>query len=416
MKRPVIAMLGLLLGWTGDAVAQTPLRGEDGNNRFFIVDKSGPEVFASAGATRPDRGPNVGLGDFVFALAETDDRIQVCRVSRGDVVEEVGWMNRSDLLEQRTGALTVGEAIQQGLEVVRFGLEGSFNTSNTLPFRVVTQPERRTVLRGRPGTPDGEEESAPGVASWRWYYAFDREVVDGTTWLLLGDRPRVLNGETYDDTEENGPREFIRGWAPLDEMTIWATNLALELNTDPVAVTERLEGAGPATVYALRHLRAQPLWQEELEELWGRDGRGRPDMAGRVETDPVGLGPEFPRLVLMQRVEGDLQVASAASTRPGVSPAEINRIRREVAVVAESLRKADIVFVVDATGSMAKAMRETIGLLRRLGENLRVFVEEGVPIEIVLPGGRTQVISTALDLRVSVIGFQDMNDGRRRGL
>ena len=416
MRPALFVALALMVGLVCQAMAQTPMRRDSDNlHRFFIVKKSGVPVFGSAEATRPERGRSVSLGDFFFALDERGDRVLLCVFSE-ETAEEVGWVSRTDVLEQRTRALTVGEAIEQGLTVRRFDLDGSFNSSNALPLRVVTQPERGTVLKGRPGASEDEDNPGPGVFSWRWYYVYDQVVADdGKRWLLLADQPELLVGKAFDHTKWSGPRDLIRGWAPLEEMTLWATNLAIELNTEPIAVTERIEEDDPSTVYNEPHLQAEHLWGEELDELWGEGGRGRPELAHMVSTDPVGLGPNFPRLSVLDRLDGYLEVASAASSRPGLSASAIGQLQRDVLTAAETLRKADVVFVVDATGSMRKAMRETIGLLRRVGDEMRKYQESGVPRTIALPGGRTEEISTALSQRVSVIGFQDVNDSRRAG-
>ena len=224
-------------------------------------------------------------------------------------------MNRSDLMEQRTRGLTVGEGIQRGLRVVGNDLDGWFNSVDGRPLRVVTQPGRGTVLRGSPEAAGGEVPRSD-VSSWRWYYVFDSEVVDGRTWVLLAETPVVLNGMAFAHTEESGPRDLIRGWAPLDEVTIWATHVALELNTDPEVVARRVRQSDPARVYASRFPQAQPLWEERLDVLWD-EGRPRRDLAGVISTDPVGVGPTFPRLAVMQRVDGSLQVAGGGVVGTG---------------------------------------------------------------------------------------------------
>ena len=351
------------------------------------------------------------LGDVVFALGERANRVHVCTISRGGYVEDVGWMDRADLLEQQTRALTVGDGIQQGLEVVPFDLEGRLNSIDALPLRVVSQRVRGTMLQGRPGAGGAEDNPDRGVVSWPWHYVYDQELVDGRTWLLLGHTPSMRAGIGFEHSEVSGPHAVLRGWAPLDETRVWATNLFLELNTDGARVAHRVANDEPATVYAAAGAQAGRVWVEPLEELWGTNGEGRPEIGDMVSTDPLGLGPHFPRLAVLGR-EGDyLHVASAAYSGLGVSPSAVGRMRRAALSAVQTLRRVDVVFVVDATGvRMAEAMEETIGFLRRSGD----FVY-GVPVEATLPGGRTEVVSTASDVRVSVIGFQDMNDARRVG-
>ena len=418
MKLRLLVAFLLLPALAGEAPADEHepefLRQDDGSHRFLIVDKSDAPVFGTADAATPERGREVALGDFFFALAENEERILVARY---EPLEEVGWMNKSDLLEGDGQALTVAEGMDLGLEndIRTYDLEGSFGADNVLFLRVVTQPEQQTRLRGRPG---GGEVIGNPILSWRWYYVFDREEVDGETWLLLAEQRAILAGSTFEDTHEEGPRQLLRGWAPLEEMTIWATNLALELNTDPHAVTRRVADNDPATVSYSIHRQARPVWQEPLASFWAAGGT-RPELSDMVATDPLGIGPYYPRVAIMQAAEGNLQVASVASMGDQINPSTIGKIQRQIRYAVRSLLSADVVFVVDATGSMRPAIRETKALVDEVGKALRQFQETGVATTLSLPGGRREVFSNNLDIRVSIIGFQDTREvvaeRRRRG-
>ena len=419
-------------------------REDSGGKRFFIVDKAGSPVFGSTEAAVREPGRSVELGAFFFALEETEARVRLCTVSRSGNVEDVGWMNRADLLEQRTRAWSVGEGIQQGLDVVRSSLEERFRAADALPLRVIGQPERGTVLQGRPGTDAVEDDRDLAVGRARGYYVYDREVVNGRTWVLLGEGPRVLVGDLFEHTEETAPREIIRGWAPVDEMTIWASRFAIELNTDPVRVAQRVRNEDPATVYATPRRQARPLWVEELEALWGSNGAGRPELSNMVSTDPVGLVcPDFPRLMVMQGLEDYLQVASFAASVPGVqgltelaignaarraglSPEDIaglgsvvyyeGYVRESAVVFPESSGEQDAGpahwrLRVLVSENEAHLLRETLedvaaGLSAALSEDTRVWLED-----IFGDVGRRELIAGVI-LRVldQVIGFDRFRD------
>ena len=196
MKTLVGVLLWLSCACAGVASAQPePLRaGEE--RRFFVVDKSGAPVFGTSDAAAPEPGREAALGDFFFALEETPTRVLVAQYPP---VREVGWMRKADLLEQRTHALRVSEGVAQGLQVESVDLDGALNASNVLFLRVVTQPERRVALRGRPG---GEAGAGEKLDTWRWFYAYDLEKVGGRTWVLLGERPRMLAGWVWERTDE----------------------------------------------------------------------------------------------------------------------------------------------------------------------------------------------------------------------
>ena len=201
----------------------------------------------------------------------------------------------------------MSEGVEQGLpgEIAPVDLDGALNANNVL-LRVVTQPERRVRLSGRPGR-GGESDER--LERGRWFYAFDMETFDGKTWVLVADQQRMLTGSLVEDTLQAGPRRVLRGWAPLDHFTVWATNLALELNTDPLAVARRLHDASPAVIYASRHPQSEIIhWVEPITSFWSA-ASPHP----KVRTDPVGLDPFFPRLPVLQTVLGQFEVAFAAS-------------------------------------------------------------------------------------------------------
>ena len=66
-----------------------------------------------------------------------------------------------------------------------------------------------------------------------------------------------------------------------------------------------------------------------------------------------------------------------------------------------------MVFVIDATRSMNDAIDATMDLVREIGGALEAYLAEGRSTSIELLSGEVLEISDAMDIRVSVIGFQD---------
>ena len=99
--RALILLLGVLLSvsaeFVGIASAQSePLREASGERSFYVVDKSHAPVFGSSDAVKPEPGREAKLGDFFFAVEETESRVLVARYPP---VHELGWMEKSDLLQ-----------------------------------------------------------------------------------------------------------------------------------------------------------------------------------------------------------------------------------------------------------------------------------------------------------------------------
>ena len=230
-------------------------------HRYFVADKDAPVFDGAEGEARIGA---ISMGTVYFGLEETAERVRLATYMTGDEgrPSPVGWADKENLLENRYRALSLGDARERGLST-RIGMtEGVVRESDGLHLRVVTQPDRRTPISKVPG---GEADER--VFSWRWYYPFDTEVIDGKVWALLSRKPMVFSAhEVLLATGRDDFQRAFAGWAPLDEMTIWATQLALEVNTAPDAVEARRRS--PATVYATNRDDGAPMWVEPWEEWY----------------------------------------------------------------------------------------------------------------------------------------------------
>lgn len=429
-------VLALLAGFTGQALAQSgdteaaeiprlrDIRSvqpqapgaecsrESGSRRsslLFVVDKAGAPIFATADAAIAQGGETLRLGKLLFADDVRADcaRVRVFTLTSDSVVGRVGWMRIEDLLVERRSAVEIGQAIAEGLPVERSNVDGGFNEGNALKLRFVTVPELRVKLGARPGDDGGEE-----LATFRWFYVYDIEQHDGEAWGLMGETARLFPEGAIEDTDATAG-ELLLGWVPLSELQIWATNLALEINTHPDAVAQRRERGRGARVLELRHAGSRLNYDEPLDYFWP-EGEVNPDVRGEVDFDPYGIAPEFPRLAVVQAYPEHIAVASAGSRDDELSPSSIGRIRRKVNNVARDLQKVDIVFVLDTTGSMRAAIERTRDFIAEINADMRAAASSGGSTVVDFGMIGEIEISTNLDIAVSLIGFQDVPPPGRR--
>ena len=377
----------------------------EGSSLLFVVDKAGAPIFATADAATAQGGEALRLGKLLFADDVRSDcaRVRVFTLTSDSVVGRVGWMRTEDLLVERRSAVEIGQAIAEGLPVERSNVDGGFNEGNALKLRFVTVPQLRVKLGGRPGDDGGEE-----LATFRWFYVYDIEQHDGEAWGLVGETARLFPDGTIEDTDATAGERRLLGWAPLSELQIWATNLVLEINTHPDAVAQRRERGHGARVLALRHAGSRIIYDEPLDYFWP-EGAVNPALRGEVDFDPYGIAPEFPRLAVVQAYPEHIAIASAGSRDDKLSPSSIGRIRRKVNNVARDLQKVDIIFVLDTTGSMKRAIERTRDFIADINADMRAAASSGGSTVVDLGMIGEIEISTNLDIAVSLIGFQDVS-------
>ena len=313
-----------------------------------------------------------------FGIDETSERVLVGHVYDACPWQEVGWIRKADLLESRRRGLSIGdfnelnERVGVALEVSFSSARGGLVGHEHRLLRVVNQPERGSRLGSRPGD---DTKSKLVFDDWRWYYVYDLEVHEGAPWLLVGDTSSIMYDWISEDTrKQEGPRRVLLGWLPAETVSIWASNLVLELNTNPSAVQYRVRFKQPAVVLCVKEgtqgsggptaekrcrrddgSEEKYAWTEPIDEMWNRRGtEARESYKKVLDIDPRGLDPTVPRLHIVQVWEGDyLEVASSSSTsNERLSLSDIAQLKFDVQQASDDLRKVDIVFVVDSTGSM----------------------------------------------------------------
>ena len=373
---------------------------------LFVVDKAGAPIFESADYAAAQVGESFPIGKHLFADDVRADcgRMRVLELSSDGVPTPVGWMRMDDLLVDWPSAMDIGRAIRQGLAVERPTIDSGINEGNGLKLHFVTKPGPPVMLGVRPGDDSGE--ALPAVPSF--LYVYDIEQQGGAAWGLMGKPAGLpLKNQWREYTDATVAERQLLGWVALSKLQMRATNLALELNTHPDAVAHRFARGHGAQVMAARHGGAKVIYQEPLDHFWA-EGEANPMLEDEVDFDPFGIGPGFPRFAVVDAHPGYLAVSSAASRVNTLSVSDIGRIRRKLQRVAIDLRKVDIVFVLDTTGSMRGAIESTHDFLAQVSERMKSVdspggtrvVDLGVAGELGLPSN--------LDLAVSLIGFQDI--------
>lgn len=362
--------------------------------RYFVADKDTPVFDASDGGRRVN---TVYMGNLYFGSEEAPDRVRLATYRRGDGVLLVGWVDKESLLENSTRSLSLDDARKRELYVHVGELRSALRENNALHLRVVTQPDRRTGISKSPGG-----VAVKDILSWRWYYVFDTEEVDGRTWGLLSRRANVLEADrTLTTTDVSRFRDAFVGWAPLDEMTIWATQLVLEVNTAKEAVAARKRDMSPAKVYAIDRSASKVMWKEPLDD-WYRPG-------ALVQRDPQGVGHSVSRLVVIQPLEGGyVEVASSALRKGDVSSSMVDKLREGLQGAIDELMEVNIALVFDATGSMVDDIESTKRLFRKISRRMREAMSSGRGESIDEVGILDDVkLNFDLVINLSIIGFKD---------
>ncbi|MBF0235750.1 MAG: hypothetical protein HQK65_22345 [Desulfamplus sp.] len=375
-------------------------------NRFFIINRTPVNVFSTAEGTETVQS-SVKLGQFFFGKQETESRVLLgeYRIEGENKrwTNELGWIEKNNLLIDRINPLTVGDAINKGLKVKHADTPNGLSPQNALYLRCVTQPERLLKPGGLPGDASGKV-----INTWTWYSVYDVAEHDGKQWILAGTEPNLAPSDILDDTNEPGPQTILLGWLPLEKMTIWASNLVIELNTSPEAVSYRVLNQKPAVVLSERDKQSTQMYKEPLESLWP-EGNENSLYTDSVRLDPIGLDPDFPRSVIVQAWDdGFIEVASAASLGTDIKESTLLEIKRGLRKIMDDLKKVDFTFVVDATGSMGNEIRTVSEFLQTLSNELKNLQQTGAPVAIPFPNGDSLELTTNLNIVISLVSFIDI--------
>ena len=392
-----IALMFVLVtdGATRENRASRLLTDNSGSNRFFIVDKNSSPVYATLDKSVLTESRPI-MGEIYFAIEETDTRVLVGFYGPW---RDIGWMNKQDLLDNISLPVTLGGLRRKGEELGFDAKIAEYNKvadgsrrNDALFVRALTQPERQATLGLFPG-----DKSGGVLKVWGWHYVFDVEIYDGVPWILMGKISTMFGtgGRPSNSSDRSSKLNFV-GWVPLDHVSIWATNIALELNTHKDSIAYRVRKNAPATIFQHRVANSNVdnlSWVEPLKLLYGKMGETK---TKEVQADPKGLAPEYPRMVVFDRVDSYTRVATGVSTTGGLTFSEISRARAQRDNMRQMARSVDVVFLIDQSGSMNDDIVEVRNTLTSLVFELK---------KVVLEDLRADDPYLQLEVNVSVVGY-----------
>ncbi|MCP4351534.1 MAG: VWA domain-containing protein [Desulfobacterales bacterium] len=286
-------------------------------------------------------------------------------------------------------------------------------------------------------------------------------------WYLVGVGSDLFLVPHVQDTSSfaEEARKRLLGWIPEDQVMPWVSNVVMEYNTEKDAVVDRLECDNPSALYKidLSKLRDKGVpdevvrkiggdvtkpnvfklkteWnalseeypmirgysqkigcpavmymekregsqikaREMLKQLWKPE-----DKSFKLTTDfdPTGLSKEYPRYHVVEEYEdGWIKVASLGSLTGTLSETEIARLIRGAQSASDNLRSVDLVFVIDATGSMRNEIKQVHQFLEDFVIQISSKYKE---VSVSLPAGITdKQIDTSLLINVSLVLYQDIH-------
>jgi len=236
---------------------------------------------------------------------------------------------------------------------------------------------------------------------------------EGQLWYLLGHSSYLTVKSNISETDANttqSAQDTLLGWIPKSEVTEWATNVALEYNTERNALTERFNNNQPGRLYAEPREDSPVLAVENLALAQPAVRDGREDDALQVRFDPFGLDPMLPRYYVkgLNEKTGWYQVATIGTSKLTLSDDQLRAIMTKLRRLIDDLRAVDLVFVVDRSDSMVNVIAEVRTFLDEL---CQLISEKRRDSHFVIQtAGGGQSISTSLDIQVSLVVYAEESE------
>jgi len=392
---------------------------------------------------------NYPLGTLFFAVASSDES-QPNRLRVGFYSNEKqcftalpGWVDKSSLI-QGIEAMRVGDAVRaypqlgvpqdtscldkhttnpESQQQKTTSSRKEMTCDNRLFLRALSRPEFDFKPRKHPPkrmTPDGDiikgeiiSEFGLGVLKHLWRYVYAIEEFEGQIWYLLGHSSYLTVKSNIPETDINttqDAQDTLLGWIPKYEVTEWATNVALEYNTERKALRNRSDNTQPARIYADDSEAASVLAEENMALAQPAVRDGREDDELQVRLDPFGLDPMLPRYYVkgLNDKTGWYQVATIGSSKLTLSDDQLRAIMTKLRRLIDDLRAVDLVFVVDRSDSMANVIAEVRTFLDELCELISEKRRDSHFVIRTAGGG--QSISTSLDIQVSMVAYAEESE------
>ena len=419
----------------------------------FFLNRSPADFYQLPQDEQPIKpAPNYPLGTLFFAVAGSDDsqpnhrRVGFYSDEKQCFTALPGWVDKSSLL-QGIEAMRVSDAVRaypqlgadkeasceehnkanpQSQPPKTTSRRQEMTCDNRLFLRALSRPEFDFKPRQHPpkripnGTPDGEiingeiiSEFGLGILKHLWRYVYAIDEFDGQLWYLLGHSSYLTVKSNITATDVNitqDVQDTLLGWIPQSQVTEWATNVALEYNTERQALKNRVDGAQPARLYVNPREDAKVLAVENLALAQPAVRDGRDDDTLQVRFDPFGLDPMLPRYYVksFNKETGWYQVATIGTSKITLSDEQLRAIMTKLRRIIDDLIAVDLVFVVDRSDSMANV----IAAVRTFLDELCQLISETRRDShfVIKTAGGGQSISTSLDIKVSLVAYAEESE------
>lgn len=406
------------------AYGKGPLPNKEASDRYamtlpqvFVINRDDPSVFAQPNGGSP-KSVAVKMGEMYFAKDRRSNYYLLAKYDnlQGKWGKELGWVSADDVLLNGTPK-TVAEAVKDGVipDESRLRDSSAMTRTNALHLRVVSKPERQIDVSRKPG------DSNVGGSNWKftWYYVFDLKKVAGKWYYLIGTSPTLYPVLDPDTSSKNADVSLL-GWIDATSVKEWCSNVVLEYNCDELAVRERLgagrgtttkaRGSKPARIMQGPDWSSKPVATEQVIEYWGHLDGKTSDASGNTplaQVDPIGLVPSVPRFHVVSKKDDWYKVATLGSVDGQVSQSEIARTMMKLEDACNKIRQVDLVFVVDATGSMNNEIAAVLKWLQGLSDSVAKRSQTGRMTPIII-GGERKEFPTDMEIFASLISYQDV--------
>lgn len=266
------------------------------------------------------------------------------------ITDFVGWLRSEDGLADREAQKTEHSIYRKALIINRWR-----------KAKGVTELEGAKVYKG----PDKDYEEIKELGLFKFHYIYKRGgKIGGDDYRLLGTRTIIL--------EDKRPQDVLIGWVNSERIYEWDTRQAVEIKKDniderkePVQIFENI----PDIEYYMQGIKKNPHTKEPIEPVavedmgvkeWEYYYRRFPLIA----TQPSDFGI---RLFQVGYIGDEIQI-SGEGRRPAFEVAEEQMKLEEI---KKEFRNVDILFVIDATGSMEIYFPSAAQAVEKIVETLR---------------------------------------------
>jgi len=311
---------------------RTDVEREAGSFALWLASFDGVPLFRDAGLSQPHDARAGYLEEFV-SVWHDDLAVLLARRASSNATEAseiVGYARRADLLGSYKKAyrcLKAPNGVQRKALVVHQWKQGS-------------EQYEQAVLRDRPADDGAETER---LKLYEITYIFAQRDTDpkdpSKGWSLVGRRP-------YMTVEVVRERETLRGWISNKRVFAWDSREAVEYNKDAEAVERRADEEKPVALF--------------LTEGDAREGKAamKEDLAERntwkyyQQRFPIIQEKSF-------QIHGCdyMKIGAIGDSVAGreLVPRQLeDDIRQHIEMLDKNVKGLDVLFVIDATGSMGQ--------------------------------------------------------------